>query len=208
MIDSLYLSFKIGIIVTFLALILSVPLSYFLARFNIPAKAIILILFLLPQAFPQLPVFSNTMVLMYKYDLVGTVTGVILIHLVGALVFAVWTLVSVFKAIPVSLEEAAVNIGASKTRTFFAVTVPLALPGIIAASLLVFLYSLDEFTGSLLIGAPFVTTMPVYMYNAAMGYEMQISSITALLLTIPGVLLLIALERFLKAEYLSSFGRG
>ena len=148
------------------------------------------------------------MVLMYKYDLVGTVTGVILIHLVGALVFAVWTLVSVFKAIPVSLEEAAVNIGASKTRTFFAVTVPLALPGIIAASLLVFLYSLDEFTGSLLIGAPFVTTMPVYMYNAAMGYEMQISSITALLLTIPGVLLLIALERFLKAEYLSSFGRG
>jgi putative spermidine/putrescine transport system permease protein len=208
MMHSLVLSFEIGIIVTILTLILTVPLSYYLARFNIPVKAIILTIFLLPQAFPQLPVFTNTMVMFYKWDLVGTIPGVVLIHLVGALVYSVWTLVSVFKSIPVSLEEAAINMGSSQFRVFLTITLPLAVPGIVAASLLVFLYSLDEFTGSLLIGSPFITTMPIYMYNSAMGYEMQVSSITALLLMLPGIILLFLMERYMKSEYLSAFGRA
>ena len=58
-------------------------------------------------------------------------------------------------------------------------SLPLAVPGIVASALLVFLYSLDEFTGTLLVGAPFVTTLPVYMYTASVGYELQIASVTA-----------------------------
>lgn len=208
MVPALFNSFYIAFIVTFLTLLLTVPMSYILARYKIPAKGIILTLFLLPQAFPQLPVFSNAMVLLYRWDLVGTVPGVILIHLVGTLVFAVWTMVSVFRSIPVSLEEAAINVGASKMRVFFTIVLPNAIPGMVAASLLVFLYSLDEFTGTLLIGSPFVSTMPVYMYNTAMGYEMQVASITALLLMLPGLMLLFLLEKFLKSQYLSTFGRG
>ncbi len=208
MMDALLLSFGIALVVTLLTLLLTVPLSYYLARFEMPFKALIMLLFLLPQAFPQLPVFSNTMVLLYKWDLVGTVPGVILIHLVGALVYAVWILVSVFKSIPVSYEEASINLGASKMRTFFTVTLPLSIPGLIASALMVFLYSLDEFTGTLLIGSPFITTMPIYMYNSAMGYEMQVASITALLLMIPGLLLLFLLERYMKSEYLAAFGRA
>src|SRR2546427_636395 len=73
--------------------------------------------------------------------------------------------------------------------------------------LLVFLYSLDEFTGTLLVGAPFVTTLPVYMYTASQGYEMQIASVTALVLMAPGVILLLLLERVLRAEYLTFFGQ-
>lgn len=208
MVESLFISFYVAIIVTILTLLLTMPMSYMLARYKIPAKGLILTLFLLPQAFPQLPVFANAMVLLYRWDLVGTVPGVVLIHLVGTLVFSVWTMVSVFRSIPVSLEEAAINIGASKLRVFFTIALPNALPGIVAASLLVFLYSLDEFTGTLLIGSPFITTMPVYMYNSAMGYEMQVSSITALLLMLPGVMLLFLLEKYLKSQYLANFGRG
>jgi putative spermidine/putrescine transport system permease protein len=72
---------------------------------------------------------------------------------------------------------------------------------------LVFLYSLDEFTGTLLIGAPFITTLPVYMYTASIGYELQIASVTALVLMVPGAVLLLLLERFLKADYLAFFGQ-
>ena len=61
--------------------------------------------------------------------------------------------------------------------------------------MLVFLYSLDEFTGTLLVGAPFVTTLPVYMYTASVGYELQIASVTALVLMVPGAVLLLLLER-------------
>ena len=207
MVQALEVGVLIAVVVTALSLIMTVPLGYVLARFQVPFKAVVLLIFLLPQAFPQLPVFANAMVYLYQANMGGKVSGVILIHMVGALVYAVWTMTAVFKSIPASLEEAAINLGASRVRTFWDVSLPLATPGIIASALLIFLYSLDEFTGTLLVGSPFVLTLPVFMYNASQGYELPVASITALILMIPGIVLLLVLERYLKAEYLSSFGR-
>lgn len=197
----------IATITTALALAMSIPVSYAAARRRLPLGPAVLMLFLLPQAFPQLPVFASAAVLFYRWNLAGTVAGVVLIHLVGGLVYAVWTMTAVFRAIGEDLEEAAINLGASVTRTFFRIALPLATPGIVASAILVFIYSLDEFTGTLLVGAPYVTTLPVYMYTASLGYEMQIASVTALVLMVPGVVLLMLMERFLRAEYLAFFGR-
>jgi len=207
MVQALEVGVLIAFLVTGLSLVLTVPLAYVLARFNVPFKPLVLMVFMLPQAFPQLPVFVNATVYLYQLNLAGRVPGVVLIHMVGALVYAVWTMTAVFKSIPVSLEEAAINLGASRLRTFVNIPLRLAIPGIISSGLLIFLYSLDEFTGTLLVGSPFVLTLPVFMYNAAQGYELPVASITALLLMVPGIVLLLVLERYLKAEYLSSFGR-
>jgi putative spermidine/putrescine transport system permease protein len=57
------------------------------------------------------------------------------------------------------------------------------------------------------VGSPFVLTLPVYMYRTSVGYELQVASIAALILMLPGLVLLVVLERYLKAEYLSMFGR-
>ncbi|MDR7542779.1 MAG: ABC transporter permease subunit [Armatimonadota bacterium] len=197
----------IAIITTTLALVTAIPVSYAAARKRLPLGPVVLMLFLLPQAFPQLPVFASAAVLFYRWNLAGTVPGVVLIHLVGGLVYAVWTMTAVFRSIGEDLEEAAINLGASMTHTFFRIALPLATPGIVASAILVFIYSLDEFTGTLLVGAPYVTTLPVYMYTASLGYEMQIASVTALVLMAPGVVLLVLMERFLRAEYLAFFGR-
>jgi putative spermidine/putrescine transport system permease protein len=199
--------FLIAVIVTVLTLALTVPLAYLLARYPVPLKPLILLVFLLPHAFPQLPVFVNSTTLLYRVNLAATVSGVVLIHMVGALVYAVWTMTAVFRSIPESLEEAAWNLGASRLKTFATVALPLATPGLVASTLLVFLYSLDEFTGTLLVGSPFVLTLPVYMYRTSVGYELQVASIAALILMLPGILLLVLLERYLKSEYLSMFGR-
>jgi len=205
--EPLRLGVMIAVAVTALALVLAVPLGYALARLRVPGRAMVLLAFLMPQAFPQLPVFASATREFYRWGLAGTVGGVVLVHLVGALVFAVWTMTAVFRAMAPELEEAAWNLGASTTRTFVTIALPLATPGVVASAILVFLYSLDEFTGTLLIGAPFVTTLPVYMYTASQGYELQIASVTALVLMAPGALLLLLLERFLKSEYLVFFGQ-
>ncbi len=205
--DPLRLGLVIALIVTALALVLAIPLGYALARLAFPGRTLVLLAFLMPQAFPQLPVFASATREFYRWGLAGTVTGVVLVHLVGALVFAVWTMTAVFRAMAPELEEAAWNLGASRTRTFLSIALPLATPGVVASAVLVFLYSLDEFTGTLLVGAPFVTTLPVYMYTASQGYELQIASVTALVLMLPGAVLLLALERFLKSEYLVFFGQ-
>ena len=205
--EPLRLGVVIALVVTALALVLAIPLGYALARLSFPGRALVLLAFLMPQAFPQLPVFASATREFYRWGLAGTVTGVVLVHLVGALVFAVWTMAAVFRALAPELEEAAWNLGASTTRTFVSIALPLATPGVVASAVLVFLYSLDEFTGTLLVGAPFVTTLPVYMYTASQGYELQIASVTALVLMLPGAVLLLALERFLKSEYLVFFGQ-
>jgi putative spermidine/putrescine transport system permease protein len=197
----------IAVIVTAFVVLMSVPLAYVLARYRIPVKRFILVLFLLPQAFPSLPIFGNLSTLFYRWNVAGKMTGVIMIHIGAAFIYSIWTMVSVFQSIPRVLEDAAASVGARRIRTFFDIALPLAVPGMAASSLLVFLYSLDEFTGTLLIGSPFVKTLPVQMYLASMGYEMQIASVTSLIITIPGILLLVFFERFMKAEYLSSFGR-
>jgi len=207
MLRALQDGFLIAVVVTILTLVITVPLAYLLARTPIPFKPVILMVFLLPQAFPQLPVFVNSTTLLYRVNQGGKFWGVVLIHMVGALVFAVWTMTAVFKSVPESLEEAAINLGASRLKSFFSVALPLGTPGIIASTLLVFLYSLDEFTGTLLVGSPFILTLPVFMYRTSVGYELQVASISALMLMIPGVLLLVLLERYMKSEYLSMFGR-
>ena len=198
---------NIAVVVTIAVVIMAIPLAYVLTRYRIPVKRIILVLFLLPQAFPSLPIFANLLSLFYRLGIAGRIPGVIMVHIGAAFIYSIWTMVSVFRAIPPVLEDAAASLGAQRVRIFFDVALPLAAPGIFVSSLLVFLYSLDEFTGALIIGSPFVKTLPVQMYLASMGYEMQIASVTSLIITIPGIVLLLFFERFMKAEYMASFGR-
>jgi len=142
------LSLGIAIIVVIITMMIAIPAGYALAKLKIPAllKGIILILFLLPRAFPQQPVFLNLMLMFNKIGLTGTVFGVILVHLVVGLVFAVWITTSTFSSIPPELEEAARSVGATRLKAFLKVTLPISAPGLIASAVFVFLTSMDEFT--------------------------------------------------------------
>lgn len=201
------LSLGIAIIVVIITMAIAIPAGYALAKLKIPAllKGMILILFLLPRAFPQQPVFVNLMLMFNKIGLTGTVFGVILVHLVVGLVFAVWITASTFSSIPPELEEAARSVGASRLKAFLKVTLPLSAPGLVASAVFVFLTSMDEFTGTFFVGLPFVTTLPMTLYSAS-GSNIQFASVTALLLLIPSILFMIVIQKFLKAEHLGGMG--
>lgn len=198
-------SLLIATVVLALAMAISVPAGYALARYQFRLRYAVLLLFLLPQAFPQQPVFVNLLLLFNRMGLTGTVPGVIMTHLVISLVFAVWISSAAFKAIPPELEEAARSVGASPLRTFFQVTLPLAAPGLAASAIFVFLTSLDEFTGTFFIGLPFVTTLPMLLYSAS-GYNLQFASVIAIVLLIPSILFMVIIERFLRAEHIGGIG--
>jgi len=201
------LSLGIAIIVVIITMMIAIPAGYALAKLKIPAllKGIILILFLLPRAFPQQPVFLNLMLMFNKIGLTGTVFGVILVHLVVGLVFAVWITTSTFSSIPPELEEAARSVGATRLKAFLKVTLPISAPGLIASAVFVFLTSMDEFTGTFFVGLPFVTTLPMTLYSAS-GSNIQFASVIAILLLIPSILFMILIQKFLKAEHLGGLG--
>jgi ABC-type spermidine/putrescine transport system permease subunit II len=203
---SLGTSAWIAVLTVVAALALSVPAGYALARMKLPMRSLFMIVFLLPQAFPSVAIYINVARIFYKLGINGTVLGVVLVHAAHGLVYSVWIAAAAFAAVDKDLELAARNIGASPLRTFFTVTLPLAAPGVIASGIFVFLESLDEFTGTFFVGVPQVTTLPLLLYNAAMGGNYQVASITALILLVPSVLFMLFIERFLRADVLAKVG--
>jgi ABC-type spermidine/putrescine transport system permease subunit II len=204
---SLATSIWIAVLTVVTSLVVAIPAGYALARLKLRWRALILLAFLLPQAVPNIPVYVNIARIFYELGLNGTVLGVVLVHAAHGLVLAVWIASAAFASIDVSLEEASRNLGASPWTCFRTVTLPLALPGLIASAIFVFLESLDEFTGTYFVGVPDVTTLPLLMFNASMGGNYQIASITALLLLIPSIGFMLVVERFLKADVLAMVGR-
>jgi len=204
---SLGTSIWIAVLTVILSLAVAVPAGFALARLKLRWRSLILLAFLLPQAVPNLPVYVNIARVFYEIGLNGTVLGVVLVHASHGLVLAVWIASAAFASVDASLEEAARNMGASPWTCFRTVTLPLAAPGIIASAIFVFLESLDEFTGTYFVGVPDVTTLPLLMFNASMGGNYQIASITALLLLIPSIAFMLVVERFLKADVLAGVGR-
>lgn len=203
---SLWTSLLIAVLTVLACLAVSIPAGYALARRSLPWRALIMLAFLLPQAFPSVPIYINIARIFYGYGLNGTITGVVLVHTTHGLVFSVWIATAAFAAVDRELEEAARSIGASPLRSFFTVTLPLAAPGIMASAIFVFLESLDEFTGTFFVGVPDITTLPLLLFNASMEGNYQIASITALILLVPSVGFMLFIERFLKADVLGKVG--
>ncbi len=173
-------SIVIAVITVILCLALAVPAGYALSRSRLPWRGAILLILLLPQAFPSLAIYFNIARLFYMVGLNGTIAGVVLVHAVHGLVIAVWIAAAAFAAVDSELEIAARNLGASALRTALEVTLPLAMPGLVASAIFVFLESLDEFTGTFFVGVPDVTTLPLMMFTASMAGNYQIAAITAL----------------------------
>lgn len=206
-VQSLLASISIAVLTVLGSLALAIPAGYALARLKLPLRGLILLAFLVPQAFPNLPVYVNIARLFYEIGLNGTVLGVVLVHVTHGLVYAVWIATAAFSAIDRDLELAARNLGASGLKAFADVTLPLAAPGLTASAIFVFLESLDEFTGSYFVGAPDVTTLPLLLYNAGAGGNYQVASITALLLLVPSIAFMLVVEKFLKADVLAKVGQ-
>ncbi len=205
--QSLVASISIALFTVAGSLALAIPAGYALARLKLPLRGIVLLAFLLPQAFPNLPVYVNIARLFYEIGLNGTVLGVVLVHVTHGLVYAVWIASAAFSAVDRDLELAARNLGASGLKAFADVTLPLAAPGLMASAIFVFLESLDEFTGSYFVGAPDVTTLPLLLYSAGAGGNYQIASITALLLLVPSIAFMLVVEKFLRADVLAKVGQ-
>ena len=204
---ALWTSLVIAVWTVLLSLAVAIPAGYALSKRDLPMRSLFLLFFLLPQAFPTVAVHMNIARIFYELGLTGTITGVMLVHAIQGLVFAVWIASASFAAVGTEQVEAARNLGASPLRAFMTVSLPLAAPGLMASAIFVFLISLDEFSGTFFVGVPEVRTLPLTMLNAAIEGNYQIASITALLLLVPSVLFMLFVERFLKADVLSGVGK-
>jgi putative spermidine/putrescine transport system permease protein len=202
--QSIGLSFLIATIVTAVSIIICVPAAYAFARISFPLSKFFLFSFLLTHAFPKMGLYVSIAVLFYKLGLMNTLIGVILIHIINVLMYMTWIPTSAFRNVHTAQEESARDVGASPFRVFRSITLPMAMPGIIVASIFTFLSSLDEAQGTFLVGVPNFRTMPVVMYGIISDYPAYAGAVFSIILTAPTIILLLAAQRFVSGDVLSS----
>src|SRR5262249_49075022 len=106
---SLGTSVLIAVITVVVCLMMAVPAGYAPSPRQLPWRGAILLILLLPQAFPSVAIYFNIARLFYVIGLNGTIAGVVLVHAVHGLVIAVWIAAAAFAAVDPELELAARN---------------------------------------------------------------------------------------------------
>lgn len=200
LISSIVQSLVIAVITTICSMILCIPAAYALARFEFPGRKIFMLSFLLTNAFPKLGIYTSIGILFYKYNLMGTLFGVVIIHMINSMMFMVWLPASAFRSVHRQQEEAARDVGAGPLTTFIKVSLPMAMPGIAVATLYTFLGSMEEAQGTMLVGLARIKTMPVEMYGIILDYPGQAGAVFAILLIIPAFVLILGMKKYIGPE--------
>ena len=148
----LWNSVIITVLAVLLSLLVSAPLAYGLTKLRPrPRGAIsfgLMSLRFLPYVALALPMY----LFLLNFGLTGTRMGLLLGHLTMHLPFATWLLVGFFASVPNEVEEAAIIDGCSPFGLFWSVALPMVVPGIFAAMILLFVMSWNEFLFAFFLG--------------------------------------------------------
>ena len=122
------------------------------------------------------------------FDLTGTALIIIVLVFIRRLPYGVRSTTSILRQIKPSIEEAAMNLGASHLKTFLSVTLPLMRPGLIVGSLMSFITAINELSSTLILYTPRTVTMPVLIYTQVIDGEFgRAAALSTLLLVSTGL---------------------
>ncbi|HKX25443.1 MAG TPA: carbohydrate ABC transporter permease, partial [Actinomycetota bacterium] len=178
-----------------------------ISRLQPALRYTIVIGLLVTRMFPEFMIGISVATRFSTLGLIDDYVGVILAHLIGALPFITWILVGTFETVPRDLEEAAAIDGASRMGALIRVVFPLALPGIAVASLFVWLYSWNEFLFARLLTTT-QNTLPLQVFQAIDRGSNQEMATVAAVLTLPILLVVYFLQRYLRPGALAGAVKG
>ena len=164
--EVLSVTFQIVFLVVFLSGLIGVPAAYALARRDFPGKRIVMLLFLLPLLVPPITFGIPLATVLYRAGLAGSMSGVVLANLVPTVPFVILVMIPFIEQIDPKIEAAARVFGANTFKLFIHVLLPLLLPGILAALLLVLVRTIAMFELTFLVAGPTSQTLVVALYYA------------------------------------------
>ncbi len=164
--DVLTVTFQIVFLVVFLSGLIGVPAAYALARRDFPGKKLVMLLFLLPLLVPPITFGIPLATVLYMAGVGGTFWGVVLANLVPTVPFVILVMIPFIEQIDTKIEAAARVFGANTFKLFIHVLLPLLMPGILAALLLVLVRTIAMFELTFLTAGPTSQTLVVALYYA------------------------------------------
>lgn len=165
--DAMILSLKVAAISAVAATILGSLIALALVRYRFKGGVIVNLLLVLPLTTPEIVMGSSLATLFFDIGVDRSIRTVIIAHVLFCTSFVALTVKARIRGFDWSLEDAAMDLGATPWRTFSRITLPLITPGILAAALLSFALSIDDFIITLFNAGPTDETFPLRIYSAS-----------------------------------------
>ncbi len=185
---------------TILGVFLAATAGYAFSRFRFPGRTAGLLSFLVTQMFPGTMMMIPLYLIIDSIGLLDTMIALVLVYSTTAIPFCVWMLKGYFDTIPRDLEEAALIDGASRTKIFYKIILPLARPAVAVTALFSFMTAWNEF----ILAATFMNgeerfTLPVGLQSfvGEFAQDWGYFAAGAILVSIPIILLFFALQKHL-----------
>ncbi len=210
-------------IVTTVATFLGILVAFVLARYDFPGKTFFRVLAMVPlfitpfvNAYvvrilfgPQGPISMLTQALFGYQIEIKDLAGIAMAQIMAFYPIVYLNAFSSFISIDPSMEEQAENLGSKGAKLFFTVTLPLALPGIIAGSILVFIFSLEDLGAPIVFQYPWVMSYQIYSsFTSETGIvSPQIAALGFIMLFI-AVLAFLAVRSFVSMRSYAMISRG
>jgi spermidine/putrescine transport system permease protein len=202
--SALLTSFKLAALATLISTALGTLMAIALVRYRFYGRRASNLLLVLPMATPEIVMGASLLSLFLIYGVALGFTTLLIAHVMFCISFVVVVVRSRLIGFDRSVEDAAADLGATPVETFRYVTLPLLSPGIIAAALLAFALSIDDFIVSDF-NKGTAETYPIYVFGAHLrGIPVQVNVLATMLFTVTVAAICFVLWQQKRAERMAS----
>jgi len=164
-INAAWMSFRVGLATMVVATVLGTAASLGLVRGHFPGKEALNTLIATPMIIPAIVVAIAIYGFFSRLRLTGSMLGLVLAHTIFAIPYVVIIVSATLRGFDVSLEMAAMNLGANRLKTFLRITLPLIQPGVLSGAVFAFLTSFDELLVAMFLTRGANITLPIRMWE-------------------------------------------
>ncbi len=202
--DALSTSLRLATFSTAIATVIGTLMAIALVRHRFHGRRLANLLIVIPMATPEVVIGAALLSMFIYYTLALGFTTLLIAHVMFSISFVVVVVRSRLIGFDRHLEEAAADLGATPFATFRTVTLPLLAPGIVAAALLAFALSIDDFVISNFNSGTTVT-FPLYVYGVSLrGIPVQVNALATMLFVIAAGAAALVLWQQRRAERMAA----
>ncbi|WP_349407413.1 ABC transporter permease [Pseudalkalibacillus sp. SCS-8] len=185
--------------VVMLTMIISMPAARALAFEQFKGKTVIETVLMLPLLIPLLFIVMGIHLTMIRLNLADTIIGVVIVHLLPAVPYAIRILRTGYERIGTRWYEQATVLGASRFKQFWTITVPMLMPSIRSAIVLTVVITLSQYALTAIIGGGIITTLPMIYYPYFNSADQSIMAAFTLLFAVLPILFWFGIELVCKS---------
>jgi arabinogalactan oligomer/maltooligosaccharide transport system permease protein len=190
----------VAVVVTLTGAAFASTAGYAFSRFRFTGRKFGMLSLLVTQMFPATMLLLPMYIMLVKLHLINTYLGIVIMYSATALPFCIWQMKGYYDTIPTSLEEAGRIDGCNQFQTFYRIILPLAAPALVITALFSFMASWTEYVvAAQILQDTDLWTLPLGLksFDANLGSEWGLYGAASVVVTIPVVILFLALSRWL-----------